>query len=56
MTRFSSLRGKLTALIAGGSMATAAIAAAGFSWFDFSRFWETTGAEVAAISEVVAGQ
>ena len=56
MTRFSSLRGKLTALIAGGSMATAAIAAAGFSWFDFSRFWQTTGAEVAAISEVVADQ
>jgi signal transduction histidine kinase/ActR/RegA family two-component response regulator len=56
MRRYSSLRRKLTALIAGGGIVTALIAAAGFSWLDVHRFWESTNAEVFAISSIVADQ
>src|ERR1019366_5525934 len=56
MKRYSSLRRKLTALIAGGGIVTALIAAAGFSWLDVHRFWESTNAEVFAISSIVADQ
>jgi signal transduction histidine kinase len=42
--------------MAGGSVVAAVIAAAGFSWLDLDRFWQTTGAEVAAIGNIVADQ
>jgi signal transduction histidine kinase/ActR/RegA family two-component response regulator len=56
MTGYTSLRHKLTALIAGGGVVAAVIAAAGFSWFDLNRYWEHTRAEVSAIASVVADQ
>jgi signal transduction histidine kinase/ActR/RegA family two-component response regulator len=56
MTRYTSLRSKLTALIAGGGVVAAVIAAVGFSWFDLNRYWEHTRAEVSAIGSVVADQ
>ena len=56
MKRYASLRWKLTALIAAGSVVAAAIAAAGFSWFDLNRFWQHTSAEVDAIGKIVASQ
>jgi signal transduction histidine kinase/ActR/RegA family two-component response regulator len=56
MKRYISLRWKLAGLIAGGSMVTAAIAAAGFSWVNLSHFWMHTNSEVAAIAAVVADQ
>ena len=45
MKRYSSLRRKLTALIAGGGIVSALIAAAGFSWLDVNRFWQNTNAQ-----------
>jgi signal transduction histidine kinase/ActR/RegA family two-component response regulator len=56
MKRYTSLRWKLTWLIAGGSMVTAAIAAAGFSWVNLSRFWQHTNSETGAIAAIVADQ
>ena len=56
MKRYSSLRGKLTALIAGGGIVSALIAAAGFSWLDVNRFWQSTNAQVVAIASIVADQ
>ena len=56
MKRYRSLRWKLAALIAGGSVLTTAIAVAGFVWVDLNRFWEHANAEVAAISGVVGDQ
>src|SRR5947209_348556 len=56
MTEYTSLRRKLAALIAGGGVVAALIAAAGFAWFDLNRFWQHTDAEVSAIADVVAGQ
>ncbi|MCX6629820.1 MAG: hypothetical protein NTW28_19555, partial [Candidatus Solibacter sp.] len=56
MKRYSSLRRKLTALIAGGGIVSALIAAAGFSWLDVNRFWESTNAQVVAIASIVADQ
>ena len=56
MTRYTSLRGKLTALIAGGGVVAAVIAAVGFSWFDLNRYWQHTRAEVSSIGSVVADQ
>src|ERR1035441_9984944 len=56
MKRYSSLRRKLTALIAGGGIVTALIAAAGFSWLEVQRSRESTNAEVFAISSIVADQ
>jgi signal transduction histidine kinase len=56
MKKHASLRWRLTALIAGGSAVAAVIAAAGFSWLDLHRFWDHTGAEVAAIGNIVADQ
>jgi signal transduction histidine kinase/ActR/RegA family two-component response regulator len=56
MKRYSSLRRKLTALIAGGGIVTALIAAAGFSWLEVQRFRESTNAEVFAVSSIVADQ
>ena len=54
MTRYSPLRRRLTALIAGGGVVTALIAAAGFAWLDFNRFWLSTNAEISAIANIVA--
>ncbi|MBZ5727575.1 MAG: response regulator [Acidobacteriia bacterium] len=51
-----SLRWKLAALIAGGSVVAALIAAAGFTWLDLDRFWQHTSAEVGAIGNIVADQ
>ena len=56
MKRYASLRGKLTALIAGGGVVSALIAAAGFSWLDLHRFRENTNAQVVALANIVAGQ
>jgi two-component system, sensor histidine kinase len=56
MTRYTSLRNKLTALIAGGGVVAAVVTAAGFSWFDLSRYAERTRIEVSAIGCVVADQ
>jgi len=56
MKRYTSLRWKLTGLIAGGSMVTAAIAAAGFSWVNLGRFWQHTNSEAGAMAAVVADQ
>ena len=56
MKRYSSLRRKLTALIAGGGIVSALIAAAGFSWLDVNRYWEATNDEVFAVSSIVADQ
>jgi signal transduction histidine kinase/DNA-binding NarL/FixJ family response regulator len=56
MIRYTSLRRKLTALIAGGGVVAAVIAAVGFSWFDLNRYWQHTRAEVSSIGSVVADQ
>ena len=56
MTQSSSLRWRLTALIVRGSVITALIAAAGFSWLDLNRFWDHTSAEVSAVANIVADQ
>jgi signal transduction histidine kinase/ActR/RegA family two-component response regulator len=56
MKWYSSLRWRLTALIAAGSVVTAAIAAAGFSWINLGRFWQHMNSEIAAIAAVVADQ
>jgi signal transduction histidine kinase len=56
MKRYFSLRRKLTALIAGGGIVSALIAAAGFSWLDVNRFWQSTNAQVVAIASIVADQ
>ena len=56
MKRYSPLRRKLTALIAGGGIVSALIAAAGFSYLDVNRFWQNTNAKVMAIASIVADQ
>src|SRR5947209_10028077 len=53
---YTSLRRKLATLIAGGGVVAAMIAAAGFAWFDLTRYWQHADAEVSAIAAVVAGQ
>jgi signal transduction histidine kinase/CheY-like chemotaxis protein len=54
--QYSSLRRKLTSLIAVGSVAAAIIAAAGFSWSDLRRYWEHTNAKITAIASILADQ
>ena len=56
MTQTSSLRRKLISITVLGSVVTALVAAAGFTWWDLSRFWEWTGAEVTALASVVGDQ
>ena len=56
MSRYLSLRWKLALLIAGGSVVSAVIAAAGFTWFDVKRFWSQTRSQVIAIGNIVADQ
>jgi hypothetical protein len=54
MKRYASLRHKLTALIAGGGVVSAVIAAAGFSWMDLNRFRQNTNAQDAQPPAVTA--
>ncbi|HEY2015329.1 MAG TPA: ATP-binding protein, partial [Bryobacteraceae bacterium] len=56
MRQYSSIRWRLTALIAGGSLVAAIIAAAGFAWLDLERFWQSTSAQITAIGNIVADQ
>jgi len=56
VTQSSSLRRKLIYITAAGSVATALIAAAAFTWWDLNRFWEWTEAEVTALASVVGDQ
>jgi len=56
MKGYSPLRRKLTALIAGGGIVSALIAAAGFSYLDVNRFWQNTNARVMAIASIVGDQ
>ncbi len=56
MRRYSSLQWRLTALIVGGSVLTAVIAAGGFCWLDLQRVGQNTIAEVTAIGNIVADQ
>ena len=56
MRHYSSLRRKMTGLIAGGGIASAVIATAGFSWLDLNRFWENTNARIVSIASIVADQ
>jgi signal transduction histidine kinase len=56
MRKYTSLRWKLTYLIAAGSAFAAVLAATGFTWFDLQRFWKHTGNEITAIGDIVADQ
>jgi signal transduction histidine kinase/ActR/RegA family two-component response regulator len=56
MTGYSSLRQRLTVLIAGGGIAMSLVAAAGFSWMDLNIFRERTDAQVGTIASIVSGQ
>ncbi|MEI9976467.1 MAG: CHASE sensor domain-containing protein [Ignavibacteriota bacterium] len=56
MKRYLSLRGKVALLIGAGSMFTAGIAAAGFSWVHLDSFWRHTNSEIKALAAVVADQ
>ncbi len=56
MKRYASLRWRLTAIIAAGSVVSAVIAAAGFSWVDLDRYWQHTRAEVQSVGNVIADQ
>ncbi len=56
MKRYASLRWRLTFLIAAGSVVSAVIAVAGFSWVDLNRFWQHTRAEVQSVGNVIADQ
>jgi hypothetical protein len=44
------------ALIAGGSVISAVIAAAGYAWVDLNRFWQHSYNEVEAVGNVVSDQ
>jgi len=56
MRKYNSLRFRLTALIAGGSVVTAIIASAGYAWVDLNRFWQHSYSEVQAVGNVVSAQ
>src|SRR5271155_1434471 len=56
MRIYNSLRWRLTALIAGGSVISAVIAAAGYAWVDLNRFWQHSYNEVQAVGNVVSDQ
>ena len=56
MRIYNSLRWRLTALIAGGSVVSAVIAAAGYAWVDLNRFWQHSYSEVQAVGNVVSDQ
>jgi two-component system, sensor histidine kinase len=56
MRKYNSLRWRLTALIAAGSVVSAVIAAAGYAWVDLNRFWQHSYNEVQAVGNVVSDQ
>jgi signal transduction histidine kinase len=56
MKTYSSLRWRLTALMAGGSVAAAVIAMAGAVWLGLSGYRQQTRAEAVAISNIIADQ
>ena len=56
MRRYASLRWRLTGLIVAGSVVSAVIAAAGFSWVELKRFWIHSRAEVQAVGNVISDQ
>jgi signal transduction histidine kinase/CheY-like chemotaxis protein len=56
MTAFSSLRNRITALIAGGAIVTSVIAAVGFTYLDLNVGRQRTSSQVAAIAAIVSGQ
>jgi signal transduction histidine kinase/AmiR/NasT family two-component response regulator len=56
MNRYSSLRAKLTILIAVGGVVVAVIATAGFSWLDLNRFEQQANSQITAIANIVAAQ
>jgi two-component system, sensor histidine kinase len=51
-----SLRRRLIGLIVAGGVASAVIAAAGFTWLDLDRFGERAVHEVSALADILAGQ
>jgi len=55
MARFS-LRWKFILAIAAGTVMSATLVAAGFSWRDWSRYWEHTTAEISAVANIVSSQ
>jgi two-component system, sensor histidine kinase len=55
MERFS-LRWKFILAIAAGTVMSATLVAAGFSWRDWNRYWEHTTAEISALANVVSSQ
>lgn len=56
MRQSSSLRRKLITITSVGSLATAIIAAAAFTYWDLKRFWEQTGVEMTALASVLGDQ
>jgi two-component system, sensor histidine kinase len=56
MRRYTSLRWRLTALIACASVVTAVVAAAGYAYVDLNRFWQHSYSEVQAVGNVVSSQ
>jgi two-component system, sensor histidine kinase len=56
VTRYSSLRFRLTMLIAGGSVVAALISALGFAWLDLRRFDASARNQVEAIANIIADQ
>ena len=56
MRQSSSLRRKLLSITISGSLVTAMLAAAAFTYWDLKRFWAQTGDEVTALASVVGDQ
>jgi two-component system, sensor histidine kinase len=56
VTRYSSLRFRLTMLIAGGSVVAAFISALGFAWLDLRRFDASARSRVEAMANIIADQ
>ncbi|MCZ2073845.1 MAG: response regulator [Bryobacterales bacterium] len=56
MRSSSTLRSKFMALMLGGSVVAAILAAGGFAWLDLNRFWARTTDEISAITSIVADQ
>ena len=56
MTGFSSLRQRLTALIAGAAIVTSLIAAVGFTYMDLNLGRQRSASQVAAIAGIISGQ
>ena len=56
MTGFSSLRQRLTALIAGGAIVTSLITAVGITYMDLNVGRQRTASQVAAIADIISVQ